>query len=142
MADLFIKSAIAKWVPDALPAANSFAGKKIVVTGGTSGLGIASAAHFLNLGAKEVIITARSTQRGDDARRKILAGAQQMPADAPGTITVMELDMNSFDSCVSFARKLKQQYGRNHDGDSHGLDVVVFNAGMTNSKFVRSQEGM
>ena len=41
-------------------------GRRVVVTGGTSGIGLAIAEAFLNAGAR-VIVTGRSEARGADA---------------------------------------------------------------------------
>lgn len=144
-----------------LPADGAFDGQMVLVTGGTGDLGVAAAAHFLRLGAAEVIITARSTSstRAEDARRKILAearGSGVRGADGKeeeeernlGELTVMELDMNSYGSCVRLVEGLKARFhdGEGAEGGGGGgggaiLDVAVLNAGGTNNRFVRSPEG-
>lgn len=121
----------AKWFAEPLPPAGSFKDQTILVTGGTSGLGLAFSVHVLNLGAKEVIITARNLSRGGDAKKKIEAETQ-----TSGRVTVMELDMDSYSSIVSFAEQLKGKYSANG-----GLDFVVFNAGLINPVFVKSRAG-
>lgn len=95
----------AKWVAPPLPPAGNFDGQTILVTGGTGGLGITSSIHFLNLGAEEVIITARkaSSPRAEEARRKILA---QRKDAARGEVSVMGLVVNSYDSCVRLVENL------------------------------------
>lgn len=140
---------IQKFVPVVLPPADAFSGQTTIVTGGTSGLGIAAAVHFLNLGAKEVIITARkaSSPRAEEAKRKILeqvAGKSKKKnsssnaaaaAAGGGQVTIMDLDMNSFDSCVAFVEALKTRYS------AEGVDAAVLNAGSMNTEFVKSLEG-
>lgn len=135
-----LKTFTGKFFPSSLPPANAFAGQKVLVTGGTAGLGLAAAIHFLNLGAEEVVITARSASspRAEGARQKILAAAGHGSAkSAEGKVSIMELDMNSYASCVAFVEAVKGRFGA-----GGGPDVVVFNAGVTNSQFRRSPEGM
>lgn len=135
-----LKTFTGKFFPSPLPPANAFAGQKVLVTGGTTGLGLAAAIHFLNLGAEEVVITARSASspRAEGARQKILAAAGHGSAKgSEGKVDIMELDMNSYASCVAFVEAIKGRFGT-----GGGPDVVVFNAGVTNSQFRRSPEGM
>lgn len=140
-----LKAFTGKFFPPSLPPPNAFAGQKVLVTGGTAGLGLAAAVHFLNLGAEEVVITARSASspRAEGARQKILAaaaaghkGSAKGGAAAAGKVSIMELDMNSYASCVAFVEAVKGRFG------AGGPDVIVFNAGVTNSQFRRSPEGM
>lgn len=130
-----LKSLTGKLFPSTLPQPNAFAGQKVLVTGGTAGLGLAAAIHFLNLGADEVIITARSASsaRAEGARQKILAAGR----GGSVKVSIMELDMNSYTSCVAFVDAVKGRFGA-----TGGPDVIVFNAGVTNSQFRRSPEGM
>lgn len=121
----------AKWVPAALPPTGSFSNQTILVTGGTSGLGLAFAVHVLNLGAKEIIITARNDSRGQEAKRKI-----ESQTGTSGKVTVMELVMDDYSSIVSFVEQLKAGYS-----SSGGLDFIVLNAGITNPVFVKSRLG-
>lgn len=136
-----LKALTGKFFPSPLPPANAFAEQKVLVTGGTAGLGLAAAIHFLNLGADEVVITARSASstRAEAARQKILAAAAGHGSGkgAEGKVSVMELDMNSYASCVAFVEAVKGRFGA-----TGGPDVVVFNAGVTNSHFRMSPEGM
>lgn len=136
-----LKTLTGKFFPSPLPQSNAFAGQKVLVTGGTAGLGLAAAIHFLNLGADEVVITARSASspRAEGARQKILAAAGHGSAKgaAAGKVSIMELDMNSYASCVAFVEAVKGRFGA-----AGGPDVIIFNAGVTNSQFRRSPEGM
>ena len=135
-----LKALTAKFFPSSLPPADAFAGQRVIVTGGTAGLGLATAIHFLKLGADEVIITARSASsaRAEGARQKILAAAGQgADKSTGGRVSIMELDMNSYASCVAFVEAVKGRFGA-----ADGPDVIVFNAGVTNSQFRRSPEGM
>jgi NAD(P)-dependent dehydrogenase (short-subunit alcohol dehydrogenase family) len=98
--------------------------------GGTTGLGLASAVHFLNLGAKEVIITARSASRGQAAKEQIEA---QTNARGQGKVAVMDVDMCRYSSVVAFIDQLKSKYS-----DHGGLDCAILSAGTHNAEFVLS----
>ncbi len=56
-------------------------GKRVLVTGGTTGLGLAIAERFLGEGAR-VVITGRDQELGERAVRSLGPGAQFIPADA------------------------------------------------------------
>ena len=84
-------------------------GKRALVTGGTTGLGLAIAGRFLREGAR-VVITGRDAGLGERAVQDLGPGARFIPADAADPAAVA--------SSVSAAA--------NHLG---GLDVLVNNAG-------------
>lgn len=143
-----ISNIVGKFVPASLPAADTFAGQTVLVTGGTSGLGVAAAAHYLRLGAREVVITAReaSSPRAEAARHAILNGGGKRPkknkkgegnsSGGVGEVTVMDLDMNSYASICAFVEALQHKYDA-----TGGLGVVVLNAGVLNTEFIMSPEG-
>lgn len=139
-----ITNVVQKFIPPALPPADAFAGQTILITGGTSGLGVAAAVHYLHLGAREIIITARkaTSARAEEAKQTILAQTSggkknktKGSSDSHGEVTIMELDMNSYASCLSLVESLKAKY------TAGGLDVVVLNAGSMNTEFVKSPAG-
>jgi NAD(P)-dependent dehydrogenase (short-subunit alcohol dehydrogenase family) len=85
-------------------------GKRALVTGGTTGLGLAIAERFLGEGAR-VVITGRAPGLGERAVQALGPGARFIPADAA--------DPAAAASSVSDAV--------DHLG---GLDVLVNNAGV------------
>ncbi|KAK8037026.1 short chain dehydrogenase/ reductase [Apiospora marii] len=126
MADLLYQ-AYMRLRPIPLPPPDTFAGQTAVVTGGTSGLGFATAVHLLRLGAAEVIISARDAARGRDT-------AAQIPS--LGQVKVFELDMSRYDSVVAFAEKVRQI-----KKGTGGVDVVILNAGMIGTEYEKGPEG-
>ncbi|KAF3000511.1 hypothetical protein E8E14_006725 [Neopestalotiopsis sp. 37M] len=127
-----------KFIPDPLPDLGSFKGQAVLITGATSGLGLAAAIHFLNLGASEVIITARSPEKGESAKRNIEAAAAVRQVGSDGSkVHVLILDMNRYSSIVSFVDQLKQV--RQGSG---GIDYAVLNAGIGAPEFRQSPEGL
>ncbi|KAI0181473.1 NAD(P)-binding protein [Hypoxylon sp. FL1284] len=122
-----------KWHPIPLPPADAFKDQAVLVTGGTSGLGLATAVHFVNLGASEVIITSRDRSRSDSALATI---ERETKGRSRGRVRVMDLDMSLYASVVSFAREVKKiRQGRG------GLDCVILNAGIAGVDFKLGEQG-
>jgi NAD(P)-dependent dehydrogenase (short-subunit alcohol dehydrogenase family) len=102
-------------------------GKVVLVTGGTSGLGLAAAEGFARLGAT-IWLPARSEQRGERARAQIVARA-------PGSdVRVGLCDLGDLKSVRRFAELLGGETGR--------LDVLVNNAGTLASERTLSVDGI
>lgn len=120
-----------KFYPEPLPPSGTFYGQTVLITGATTGLGLAAAQHFITLGAT-IIITSRSKAQGETARQRIA----QITGASPVNIHVMELDMSQYASCIAFMEGLKAcEYGK------MGIDCAVLNAGVINPTFVESPEG-
>ncbi|XDG03389.1 hypothetical protein ABKA04_003004 [Annulohypoxylon sp. FPYF3050] len=122
-----------KWFPIPLPPPDAFKDQVVLVTGGTAGLGLAAAVHFINLGAAEVIITSRDSARSKTALETI---ERETGGRSKGRIRVMDLDMSRYASVVAFAeeaKKIRQGKG--------GIDTVVLNAGLSTIEFTRGEEG-
>lgn len=64
------KSPIVKVTLNTVAPSERFVGKKVLVTGGSSGIGLEIAKEFLNEGA-EVMITGRNTARLEEAKQKL-----------------------------------------------------------------------
>ena len=86
--------------------------KVAVITGGGSGVGKATAARFLQEGARVVIA-------GRDAAKLVAAAAELNAADAVRTVPT---DVSRADQCRSLIRQATEAFGR--------VDILVNNAGL------------
>ncbi|KAI1093428.1 NAD(P)-binding protein [Rostrohypoxylon terebratum] len=128
-----LAQAYMKWFPIPLPPPDSFKDQVVLVTGGTAGLGLAAAVHFVNLGAAEVIITSRDSARSKTALETI---ERETGGRSKGRVRVMDLDMSRYASVVAFAKEVKKiRQGKG------GVDTVVLNAGLSTIEFTRGEEG-
>ncbi|KAJ5965464.1 short-chain dehydrogenase/reductase family protein [Penicillium waksmanii] len=116
-----------QFVPPTDPRGISFAGKTIVLTGATSGLGYEAAIKLLNLGVESLIIGSRSIERGNHAKAEL-----EKCTNRPGTIQVWELEMSNFASVKNFANRVNTELPR--------LDVALLNAGVWNRAYTKSPE--
>lgn len=87
-----------------------FTDKIVVITGGTSGIGLAAARRFISEGAK-VVVTGRSPQSVRDAQKELGANGVAIAADVTKSA---ELD--------ALFRQVRETYGR--------IDVLYANAGI------------
>ena len=91
------------------------AGKVVLVTGGSSGIGLAAAAKFAQAGAI-TIICARDAEKLAEAKKEILAEAGK---DA--IVLTYSADIANEQSCKELVAKLEAEHG--------GVDVLINNAG-------------
>jgi NAD(P)-dependent dehydrogenase (short-subunit alcohol dehydrogenase family) len=103
------------------PKPGSLAGKTIVITGGTTGLGLESAKR-LALGGAEIVITSRSDTKGQAAVQEIIEHVQQKGEGSlpPPTVSYRLLDLDDL-SNVKEAVNWK---------DLPKIDVLMNNAGV------------
>ncbi|KAH7356822.1 hypothetical protein BKA65DRAFT_215551 [Rhexocercosporidium sp. MPI-PUGE-AT-0058] len=131
-----------KFLPTPLPPPGTFKNQTILITGGTSGLGLATAIHFLTLGASRVIITARTPEKGASAKAEIEAKLKLNLKTQPrlagqdgnesglvggGVVEVRILDMSTFAGIKKFADEVKREVDT--------IDYVLLNAGVTKRVF-------
>ena len=90
-------------------------GKVVLVTGASSGLGLAAAEGFARLGAT-VWLVVRSPERGEQARARIVERSGN------GDVHVGICDLSELESVRQFAGRFRGQASR--------LDVLVNNAGV------------
>lgn len=87
-----------------LPPNTSFAGKSIIVTGATSGLGLEAAIIYVQLGAETVYITSRNAARGAEAKATI-----EERTGKTNVVKVLVLDLDTFDGVKQFVGVLKKE---------------------------------
>lgn len=88
-----------------------FDGKVVLITGGTSGIGLAAARIFLTSGAR-VILAGRSAKRGQQALSEL---------DSGGSAAFITADVASPGDCAALVAETAHRFGR--------IDVVVNSAG-------------
>lgn len=92
---------------------DSMKGKRIIVTGSTSGVGKEIAGQLAALGA-EVILGCRDVKKGNQTALEITSGF------GAAKLVVMPIDTSSQESIRAFAREFRRRY--------HRLDVLINNA--------------
>jgi NAD(P)-dependent dehydrogenase (short-subunit alcohol dehydrogenase family) len=81
----------------------SFAGRNVLTTGATSGLGLETAIHYVNLGADPVFITDRTALDGVEAQKAI-----EDSTGKTGVIQVRTLDMDTFGGAKKLVNSLSK----------------------------------
>lgn len=100
-------------------------GKKVLITGSSSGLGLATAVEIAKLGA-DVIMAVRSgiPNKGEEVKRK--SGSDK--------IFMHHVDLSEFDSIQNLVDEIKSQYGQ--------LDIVICNAAVVAKKSRKTKSGL
>jgi NAD(P)-dependent dehydrogenase (short-subunit alcohol dehydrogenase family) len=107
------------------------AGLTVVVTGANSGVGFASADHFVQAGtAKVVIMACRNVHKCDAARDKIV----QKSPDSSTKIIPLQLDLANKTSIEDFAsilpHRLRELMGEEESDAIPPIDILMNNAGI------------
>jgi NAD(P)-dependent dehydrogenase (short-subunit alcohol dehydrogenase family) len=94
-------------------------GKRFLITGATSGIGLAAASELARRNA-QVVITARSVEKAREAIKKI----------GPGLVDYLLMDLTDLDSVRKAAARVDKAF-----------DVVVLNAGVMATPFTKTTNG-
>jgi retinol dehydrogenase 14 len=105
----------------------SMNGKVVLITGGTSGIGRATATALAGMGA-EVVIAGRNRERGEGAVEEIRreSGSDKVSLSLADLAVQAEV------------RKLAEEFKERHDR----LDVLINNAGLVQSKRTETADGI
>jgi thioester reductase-like protein len=97
-------------------------GRVVLVTGGSSGIGLAAAHKLAQAGAITVIV-GREQEKLDAAKKEIDAALKATNGDATkgGKVVTYSADLASLESCDTMVAWLIENYG--------GVDVLINNAG-------------
>jgi NAD(P)-dependent dehydrogenase (short-subunit alcohol dehydrogenase family) len=104
-------------------------GKRVLITGGNTGIGRASAAELLRRGAR-VTITAREARKGERAVEEL----SSLPGVEAGQLEWRFLDLARASSVRAFAQEFEAAHER--------LDVLLHNAGLVLSERRTTEDGL
>ena len=97
---------------------SNHSGHYVLITGGSKGVGLATAISFAQAGAAGVAITGRSDLT--DAESKILAAAETAGKKAP-LLLKLQMDVLDFESVNNAAKEVEKSFPK--------LDILINNAG-------------
>ena len=100
-------------------------GKRVMVTGGNSGIGLITARDLASMGA-EVVLACRDSGKTEEALKVIGAATKIPPVNLP-------VELSSLDSVRSLAANFLDHYDR--------LDVLINNAGVFPSRQQMTEDG-
>jgi len=101
-------------------------GKTVLITGGTSGIGKATATALAAMGAR-VVVTGRNEERGERA-------VEEIRRESGGEVSLMLADL----AVQADVRRLAEEFQERHDR----LDVLVNNAGVVQSERTETPDGI
>ena len=101
--------------------------KYCLITGATSGIGLAAAEELAGYGA-HLILTTRDWDRGRQAKDQIRAAHPQAKVD------LLECNLSSFASIYEAAQTYRSRYGQLH--------LLINNAGIWNTEFEETTDGI
>ncbi|KAI3549195.1 hypothetical protein CABS01_08386 [Colletotrichum abscissum] len=105
-----------------LPDGINLAGQTAIVTGATSGIGLALARQLLSLGASPVILAVRDVPKGEAVRQTLLSDPSVLSLSHGPVVEVMKLDAEDYASVKTFTEAFKAKYTHLH--------IAMLNAGV------------
>jgi NAD(P)-dependent dehydrogenase (short-subunit alcohol dehydrogenase family) len=112
-----------RWNQNNLP---DLTGKKFLITGGTSGLGLSAARELVKANA-QVVFTARSENKAQSA-------LNQISAKSNSRISYLLMDLTDLSSVKAAANEAAQKF----DG---AIDCLILNAGVMATPFTKTKDG-
>ena len=108
-------------------------GKVVLVTGGSSGIGLAAAHKLAQAGAITVIV-GREQEKLNAAKKEIATALKAKDGDATkgGQVVTFSADLASLESCDTMVAWLIENYG--------GVDVLINNAGRSIRRGIESSK--
>jgi len=103
--------------------------KTCVISGATSGIGMATAIQLAQRGMGHIIIGSRDAVRGEDAAERIRASSS-----SGSTVEVLPLDLADSSSVNSFVKKIRKFHG--------GIDLLISAAAEIHNKPLITSNGM
>jgi NAD(P)-dependent dehydrogenase (short-subunit alcohol dehydrogenase family) len=100
-------------------------GKKVLITGSSSGLGLAAAKDLASLGA-EVIMAVRSgiPEKGEEVKN----------ASGSENVSMLYVDLSDFDSIKALVSAVKKQYGK--------INILICNAAVVSKQARKTKYGI
>ncbi len=100
-------------------------GKKVLITGSSSGLGLAAAKDLARLGA-EVIMAVRSgiPEKGEEVKN----------ASNSDKIHMLHVDLSDFDSIKNLVKEVKTKFGK--------IDILICNAAVVSKQARKTKHGL
>ena len=120
-----------KWLTNLQDPIQSFAGKTIIVTGASSGLGFEAAKKLAILGTSHLILAVRDESRGKEAKERIQEAIQTVKTTSK--IETWMLNMSDYDSIIAFTKKVNTELPR--------LDGAILNAAVMKKEASLSKYG-
>jgi len=115
-----------KYYPELIAGFPAMAGKTVMITGCTSGMGVVLARTCADLGARVVMLN-RPSHRADAALQGLL--------DAGGDAVLVPCDLSSFTSVRTAGETLRRDFG------DQGCDVLCNNAGIMGTADMATEDG-
>jgi len=100
-------------------------GKRVVITGASSGLGFATAVEMATRGA-EVVMAVRSGIPSKGEQVKKLSGSDK--------VSMLFVDLSDIESIMQFADQLKEKYNK--------IDILICNAAVVPKKSLKTPQGL